>query len=157
MLRHFPGHDLLSAIPGILSIRILGSIVPLHLNMGRHRNIIPAFAVVRCFLKSWNCTSVIFRIVKFPQAVQRKPETACFFHRFLHISAEEMIRMRRFPVHGKASRIFYHVIEKFFHVYLHLHPFGHPVASDFQPYPRFHNVPMHRRQLSRQPHTGTKP
>ena len=68
-LWHLSGRYLLPAVPGILHIRVLWKIVALHLDMGRHSDIIPALTIIRRLLKPGYGTFIVFRIMKFPDTV----------------------------------------------------------------------------------------
>ena len=68
-LRNLSRQNLLSAIPGILGICILGGIIAFHLNMGRHSDVIPCTAIIILFFKSRNKRCNIFCIREFPNTV----------------------------------------------------------------------------------------
>ena len=68
-LRYLPRHNLLPAVPRILHIRVLGHIIPFHLDMGRHSDILPVSAVILRLFKARYHISVIYSIMKFPDPV----------------------------------------------------------------------------------------
>ena len=74
MLRNFSRPYILPAFPRILCIHIMGSIIPFHLYMCRHADIIPVSAGVIRFFKARYSRSVILCIVEFPHPVQAFPE-----------------------------------------------------------------------------------
>ena len=85
---NFSRFDFLMAFPRVLDIGILRHIIPLHLNVGRHPDVIPAMAIVGFFFKSRNGALIIFCIVEFPQSIQALLEA---FLLLLHIRGRGII------------------------------------------------------------------
>ena len=84
VLRNLSRTDVLTSFPRILCIRVLRRIIALHLDMGRHPDIIPGSTAVFIFLKSWHNCVIIFRIMEFPDSIQAllKQTASCFSVRF---------------------------------------------------------------------------
>ena len=75
--------DILPAIPGILGVGILGQVITLHLDVGRHPNLIPKGAVVIFPLKAGDGACMVFRVGKLPGTIQLEGQRALPCQHFL--------------------------------------------------------------------------
>ena len=116
--RNFSRNCILLSIPGILHIGILGCIITLHLDMGRHPDIIPRSTVILLFFKSVDCQCHIFCITELPDSIQFPIKTAFPGIPLIFRQITVMIRMYRKTVLFKNLRIFYNIKIKFHQNYL---------------------------------------
>ena len=72
--RNLPDIHILCTIPRILGIAVLGMPVSFHLDMGRHRNLLPAPAVIVCSLKARDHLLFISCMEKTPGTIQAHPQ-----------------------------------------------------------------------------------
>ena len=84
MLRNLSRADILTAFPRVLCVCVLRRVIALHLDMGRHTDVIPGSTAVLVLFKSLDNCAIIFRIMEFPDSIQAllKQTASCFSVRF---------------------------------------------------------------------------
>ena len=84
ILRNLSRADILSAFPRVLCVCVLRRVIALHLDMGRHPDVIPGSTAVLVLFKSLDNCAIIFRIMEFPDSIQAllKQTASCFSVRF---------------------------------------------------------------------------
>ena len=122
MLRNLSRTDVLTSFPRILCIRVLRRIIALHLDMGRHPDVVPGGTAVLVLFKSRNNRVIIFRIMEFPDSIQAllKQAASCFSVRFGRVV--RMIGVSLCSSITKILRVLYILVIKCSHSFLLFFP-----------------------------------
>ncbi len=102
---HFAGVQFFLGVPGILGVDIGGFVVTLHLDMSRDADAVPGRDVIVLAPEALGRIGGLFRVMKFPDAVQAHAETALPRRELGLIAEGSMVRVCGEPVFGKGRRV----------------------------------------------------